>query len=84
MFGPLELGIILAIVLLLFGTKRLRSLGSDLGGAIRGFKKSIKDPEQDGDTKKDSSSSPSEAKKIHQSRDISAEAVEVEQEKINN
>ena len=36
-----QLLIILAIVLLLFGTKRLRNLGSDLGGAIKGFKKSV-------------------------------------------
>lgn len=33
--------IILAIVLLLFGTKRLRNVGSDLGEAIRGFKKGL-------------------------------------------
>ena len=36
-----QLLIILAIVLLLFGTKRLSSLGSDLGGAIKGFRKSL-------------------------------------------
>lgn len=40
-FGPFELIIILAIVLLLFGTKRLRNLGGDLGGAIKGFKRSM-------------------------------------------
>lgn len=33
--------ILLVIVLLLFGTKRLKSLGSDLGGAIKGFKESM-------------------------------------------
>lgn len=33
-----QLIIVLAIVVLLFGTKRLRSLGSDLGGAIKQFK----------------------------------------------
>lgn len=38
-----QLLIILAIVVMLFGTKRLRSLGSDLGSAIKGFKKSIGD-----------------------------------------
>ena len=38
-----ELLIILAIVLLLFGPKRLKTLGSDLGGAIKGFKKGMKD-----------------------------------------
>ncbi|MFT5420107.1 MAG: sec-independent protein translocase protein TatA [Candidatus Endobugula sp.] len=37
--GPLLL--ILAIVILLFGTKKLKSLGSDLGGAVKGFKKAI-------------------------------------------
>jgi sec-independent protein translocase protein TatA len=40
-----QLLIVLAIVLLLFGSKKLKNLGSDLGGAIRGFKKSIKDGE---------------------------------------
>jgi sec-independent protein translocase protein TatA len=43
--GPMQLLLILAIVLLLFGTKRLRNIGSDLGGAIKGFKKSMKDEE---------------------------------------
>jgi sec-independent protein translocase protein TatA len=38
-----QLLIILAIVIMLFGTKRLRGLGSDLGGAIKGFKKSMQD-----------------------------------------
>lgn len=41
-FGsPTQLIIILVIVLLLFGGKRLRSLGSDLGNAIKGFKDSM-------------------------------------------
>lgn len=35
--------IILAIVLLLFGTKRLKNLGSDLGGAIKGFKSAVRE-----------------------------------------
>lgn len=38
-----QLLIILVIVLLLFGTKKLRGLGSDLGGAIKGFKQSVAD-----------------------------------------
>ena len=37
--------LILAIVVLLFGTKKLRNVGGDLGGAIRSFKKSVKDEE---------------------------------------
>jgi sec-independent protein translocase protein TatA len=39
--------VVLAIVLLLFGTKKLRNLGSDLGGAIRGFKEAVNKPEQE-------------------------------------
>ncbi len=37
--------IVLAIVLLIFGTKKLRSLGGDLGSAIKNFKQSMKDEE---------------------------------------
>ena len=44
-----QLLIILVIVLLLFGTKRLRNLGSDLGNAVKGFKKAIDDPDKDKD-----------------------------------
>jgi sec-independent protein translocase protein TatA len=35
--------IILAIVIMLFGTKRLRTLGSDLGSAVKGFRKTMQD-----------------------------------------
>jgi len=45
-----QLLIVLVIVLLLFGTKRLRNLGSDLGNAVRGFKSSMKD---DGESAED-------------------------------
>jgi sec-independent protein translocase protein TatA len=38
-----QLLIILAIVIMLFGTKRLRTLGSDLGSAVKGFRKSMTD-----------------------------------------
>ena len=38
-----QLLIVLVIVLLLFGTKKLRNLGSDLGGAVKGFKGAMKD-----------------------------------------
>jgi len=41
-----QLLIVLGIVILLFGTKKLRNIGSDLGGAIRGFKKSMNDEEE--------------------------------------
>ena len=41
-----QLLIILAIVLVLFGAKRLRNVGSDLGGAIKGFKNAVKEEEE--------------------------------------
>ncbi|KAA0695925.1 twin-arginine translocase TatA/TatE family subunit [Halopseudomonas laoshanensis] len=38
--------IVLVIVMLLFGTKRLRSIGGDLGGALSGFKKAVREEEE--------------------------------------
>ena len=35
--------IVLAIVVVVFGTKKLRNIGSDLGGAVRGFKEGMKE-----------------------------------------
>ncbi len=50
-----QLLIVLAIVLVLFGAKRLRNLGTDLGGAVKGFKQSMREadedePKEDGET----------------------------------
>ena len=45
--GIWQLLIILLIVVMLFGTKKLRNLGSDLGGALRGFKTAMKEDEKD-------------------------------------
>jgi len=42
-----QLLIILAIVLVLFGAKRLRNVGSDLGGAIKGFKRAMHEGEDE-------------------------------------
>jgi sec-independent protein translocase protein TatA len=47
-FSIWQLLVILAIVMLLFGTKKLANIGGDLGGAIRNFKKSMKDGEGEG------------------------------------
>lgn len=54
--GIWQLLIILVIVLLLFGTKRLKGLGSDLGGAIKGFKSAM----TDSDKKSEEESEPTE------------------------
>jgi len=41
-----QLAIIAVIVVLLFGTKKLRNLGADLGSAVKGFKKAVTDEEK--------------------------------------
>lgn len=43
--GFKEILLILVVVLLVFGTKKLKSIGSDLGSAVRGFKKSMSEGE---------------------------------------
>jgi len=45
--GPGSLILILVIVILLFGTKKLRNVGGDLGGALKNFRKSMKDGEDE-------------------------------------
>jgi len=42
-----QLLIILAIVLVLFGAKKLRNVGSDLGSAVKGFKSAMKEGEEE-------------------------------------
>jgi sec-independent protein translocase protein TatA len=45
-FGITELIIVLVIVILLFGTKKLRNLGSDLGSALKSFRGAMKDVDE--------------------------------------
>jgi sec-independent protein translocase protein TatA len=45
MFDSKMLLVVLLIALVIFGTKRLRSIGSDLGAAVKGFKQSMSDGE---------------------------------------
>jgi len=44
-----QLLIILLIVVMIFGTKRLKGIGSDLGGALKGFRKAMSDSEKEPD-----------------------------------
>lgn len=48
--GPVQLLIVLVIVLAIFGTKRLRSLGSDLGSAVKGFRSAMSEADKEEDT----------------------------------
>jgi sec-independent protein translocase protein TatA len=68
-----QLLIVLAIVVMLFGTKRLRGLGGDVGSAIKGFKKAMKDDES---AKVEDKTAP-----IDQQDVINGEAEKVDQKK---
>jgi len=69
-FGVTELIIILVIVLVLFGAKRLKNVGSDLGSAVKGFKTAIKDEE----------TKPNESIEKSESSVIEGEATKVKEE----
>jgi sec-independent protein translocase protein TatA len=47
-----QLVILLVIVMLVFGTKRLRNIGSDLGSAVKGFRKGIEDEPEESEPEK--------------------------------
>lgn len=74
-----QLLIIAVIVILLFGTKKLRNIGGDLGSAVKGFKKAINDDEsakKDAEASKDADFEP---KNIEQQK--SAETSETKKDK---
>jgi len=50
--GPVQLLIVLLIVLAIFGTKRLRTLGSDLGSAVKGFRSAVSEADTESNDKK--------------------------------
>jgi sec-independent protein translocase protein TatA len=58
--GFTELILILVVVILVFGTSKLRNMGGDLGAAVRNFKQSMKDGEADaaGEAKADAKKEP--------------------------
>lgn len=49
-----QLLIVLVIVALIFGTKKLRGMGGDLGGAVKGFKKALNDDNKNDDVAEES------------------------------
>ncbi|MFC3284379.1 Sec-independent protein translocase subunit TatA [Litchfieldella rifensis] len=49
-----QLLIVLGIIILIFGTKKLRNVGGDLGGAVKGFKKAMHEEEKNKDKDADS------------------------------
>ncbi|MGH1536648.1 MAG: Sec-independent protein translocase subunit TatA [Gammaproteobacteria bacterium] len=55
--SPWQLLIVLVIVVLIFGTKKLRNIGGDVGGAVKNFKKSMKDENDKGQDSSEKSES---------------------------
>tara|TARA_R110002012_G_scaffold118542_2_gene267398 strand:+ start:82 stop:360 length:279 start_codon:yes stop_codon:yes gene_type:complete len=53
-----QLLIVLGIIILVFGTKKLRNVGTDLGGAVKGFKKAMHDEEKSKDGDKEDADQP--------------------------
>ena len=68
-----QLLIILLIVVLIFGTKKLRNMGGDLGGAIKGFRSSMKEV-KGGDSDSDSEDSEATDQQAEASQDDLADA----------
>ena len=68
--GIWQLLIILLIVVMLFGTKKLRNLGSDLGGALKGFKTAMKDDDKE------------EAEESEETDESEGETIEATAEKV--
>jgi sec-independent protein translocase protein TatA len=73
-FGMQELLVVLAIVLLIFGPKRLKNIGADLGNAIKGFRTAVSDED-----KAQESSEPAAAKVIDGENVASDSATETQQ-----
>jgi sec-independent protein translocase protein TatA len=59
-----QLLIVLAIVILLFGTKKLKGIGSDLGDALKGFKKALKSDDDTAEKEVISNDSDSKKEKV--------------------
>lgn len=68
--------IVLIIVLLVFGTKKLRGLGSDLGGAVKGFKDGIKDAAAEDPTAEASPPAPPQQQQVKDGQTIEGEVRE--------
>jgi sec-independent protein translocase protein TatA len=77
-----QLLIILAIVLVLFGAKRLKNVGGDLGSAIKGFKSAVKDEDDKKD--EDSTEKTLEQKDDDNVFDVAAEEKKTEEQKTED
>ncbi|NWN83332.1 MAG: Sec-independent protein translocase subunit TatA [Halomonas sp.] len=79
-----QLLIVLGIIILVFGTKKLRNVGTDLGGAVKGFKKAINEDEKGEQDDKNETQTEAQARVEHEEEpntyDVQAERKPEEQE----
>lgn len=73
-FSTTHLIIFLVIIIVIFGTKKLRNIGSDLGGAVKGFKDGMKD----GSEKAADASPAAPAQQVGSSSPVAKETIDVE------
>lgn len=72
-----QLLIVLGIIILIFGTKKLRNVGGDLGGAVKGFKKAMNDEEK-GEKGEDDQASDPQARVSHDDEGVNTYDVKAE------
>lgn len=75
--GIWQLVIVLVLVVLVFGTKKLKNLGGDLGGALKGFKNAM----DEGDEEKDNEESQNQISEAADGETIDVKAEKVEENK---
>jgi sec-independent protein translocase protein TatA len=68
--------IVLLVVVLIFGTKKLKNLGSDLGGAVKGFKDGVREGGASGDTTTTTTTTPPQ--QVSSRSTVDADTVDVE------
>ncbi len=77
--SPMQLFFIFLIVVMLFGTKKLRNIGADLGGALKGFKKSMKDDDSSSEKEDETQDQITE-----QDGDAGGATIDVKAEKVDD
>jgi len=82
--GIWQLLIILLIVVMLFGTKKLRNLGSDLGGALKGFKTAIKDEDKENDQASEESEESEQSDQTEQSEQADSTTTDSTEKKVDD
>jgi len=72
-----QLLIVLGIIILIFGTKKLRNVGGDLGGAVKGFKKAMHEDDKDKD--KEEGETPEDTARVSHDEQVNTYDVKAEQ-----